>query len=174
MATYTLISSNVLSSSAASVTFSSIPATYTDLVLRWSARDDSTNYALSSLFVTFNNDGTSLYSTTEIYAGDSTPASGRTNGQPRLGLNGQGGSMDANCFSSGEMYLPSYLASQNKPSSFYYVNENNSTTAYRWLVDATAALYRSTTAISSIELKPPATKNFVSGSSFYLYGISSS
>ena len=40
MATYTLISSNVLSSSAASVTFSSIASTYTDLVLRVSARDD--------------------------------------------------------------------------------------------------------------------------------------
>jgi hypothetical protein len=69
------------------------------------------------------------------------------------------------------MYLPSYLASQNKPSSFYYVNENNSTTAFRWLVNATAALYRSTSAITSIEFKPPATKNFVSGSSFFLYGI---
>jgi hypothetical protein len=172
MATYTLISSNVLASSAASVTFTSIPATYTDLVLKWSTRDDSTNYALSAFLVTFNNDTTTLYSATEIYAGDSSPASGRTSTAGNIGLNGQGGSMDANCFSSGEMYLPSYLASQNKPSSFYYVNENNSTTAYRWLVDATAALYRSTTAISSIELKPPATKNFVSGSSFYLYGIS--
>ena len=38
--TYTLISSNVLASSAATVTFSSIPATYTDLVLRVSARNN--------------------------------------------------------------------------------------------------------------------------------------
>jgi hypothetical protein len=34
MATYTLIESQVLGSSAASVTFSAIPATYTDLVLK--------------------------------------------------------------------------------------------------------------------------------------------
>ena len=39
-ATYTLIASNTLSSAAASVTFSAIPATYTDLVLRYSARSD--------------------------------------------------------------------------------------------------------------------------------------
>ena len=37
--TYTLISSNVLSSSAASVTFSAIPATYTDLVVKTSVRE---------------------------------------------------------------------------------------------------------------------------------------
>ena len=48
--TYTLISSNVLGSSAASVTFSSIPATYTDLVLRVSARTDADDTSL----ITFN------------------------------------------------------------------------------------------------------------------------
>jgi len=55
MATYTLISSNVLTSSAASVTFSSIPATYTDLVVRLSARATTT---ASNIWVTFNGTGT--------------------------------------------------------------------------------------------------------------------
>jgi hypothetical protein len=40
--TYTLIESQVLGSSAASVTFSAIPATYTDLVLKFSSRNDDT------------------------------------------------------------------------------------------------------------------------------------
>jgi hypothetical protein len=35
--TYTLIASNTLGASAASVTFSAIPSTYTDLVVRYSA-----------------------------------------------------------------------------------------------------------------------------------------
>jgi hypothetical protein len=35
--TYTPIASNTLGASAASVTFSAIPATYTDLVMRWFA-----------------------------------------------------------------------------------------------------------------------------------------
>ena len=43
--TYTLISSNVLASSAASVTFSAIPSTYTDLVVRASIRSDATSDA---------------------------------------------------------------------------------------------------------------------------------
>ena len=53
--TYTLITSQTLASSAASVTFSSIPSTYTDLVLRVSARTD--NAAVSDgFYVGLNKD----------------------------------------------------------------------------------------------------------------------
>jgi hypothetical protein len=64
--TYTLISSNVLSSSAASVTFSAIPATFTDLVLKVNARGSDTGNYLS-IQLRFNGDTATNYSRTAIY-----------------------------------------------------------------------------------------------------------
>jgi hypothetical protein len=66
--------------------------------------------------------------------------------------------------------LPSYLASQNKPLSIIDAPEMNDTANFQ--MEAVASLYRSTTAISSIEIGLVGAGNYVSGSSFYLYGIS--
>ena len=57
--TYNLISSNVLSSSAASVTFSSIPAIYTDLVLRCSTR--GTGFSNTVLYYFNGNSSNTSY-----------------------------------------------------------------------------------------------------------------
>ena len=167
MATYTLISSNVLSSSAASVTFSSIPATYTDLVLRWSIRDDQTGP--NDLLITFNNNSSTLYSRVIVLGDGSGPdskissASTAIYGQRAV----EGTAYTSNTFGSGEMYIPSYTVSQDKPIGLNYVTENNATAA---IVVAHASLFRSTSAISEIAFTSGG--NFVSGSSFYLYGIS--
>lgn len=70
--TYTLISSNTLTSSAASVTFSSIPATYTDLVLRISSRTDAAG-ATATVAAQFNGDTTSAnYSETNLNSDGAT------------------------------------------------------------------------------------------------------
>ena len=150
--TYTLISSQVLASTTASVTFSSIPATYTDLVLRVSARDNDTG-AFQQLRITFNGDTA-------------------TNTSLRFVTSVDGSTATSNTFGNAEIYIPSYLASQNKPISNFAVQENNNATAY---INITAGLFSDTTAISSISLTPLfATVGWVSGSSFYLYGIKSS
>ena len=171
--TYTLISSNTLTSSAASVTFSSIPATYTDLVLKFSAR---TNQATSSSYcrITFNG-ASSGYSETYIQGDGSAASSGLFANRAYFGVNNTiylpGSSNTANTFGYSELYLPSYLASQNKPVSIYSATENNNATAYEAL---TAGLFSDTTAISSITLLArDGTSSFISGSSFYLYGIKS-
>jgi len=57
-----------------------------------------------------------------------------------------------------------------EPASYFQVTEDNSTTAY---VLAIANLLSSTTAISSLTFGGYGF-NFVSGSSFYLYGIKNS
>jgi len=170
--TYTLISSNVLSSSAASVTFSAIPATFTDLVLRVSARSDQATHA-SDCSLTVNSITT--YGDTDLVGNSSTAAS-------YLSLNGTnviyGGSISAasstaSTFGSLELYIPSYLASANKPISGFTVGENNSSTANQANIVAIAGLVVSTAAITSVRLAN-AGGNFVSGSSFYLYGIKNS
>jgi len=170
MATYTLISSNVLSSSAASVTFSSIPSTYTDLVLRISARcADTGTYA--GLKFTLNSDTASVYSYTVLYGTGSSGLSDRNsalaNARAPFSINADNAT--ANSFGSLEIYIPSYLASQNKPISTFGASETNATASY---MGASANLWRNTAAITSIQISEIFGTNLLSGSSFYLYGIS--
>ena len=172
-ATYTLIASNTLSSAAASVTFSAIPATYTDLVLRVSARSDFNGG--DAINFQYNNDATTKYSVTTIEGGfGTTPYSNRTTNDTQLRYTVIPTITDtSNTFSSVEMYIPSYTVAQNKPSSTFNVYENNSTTSFA--VGGWANLYRSTTAISSIKcFLVQSGASFVSGSSFFLYGIKNS
>jgi hypothetical protein len=170
--TYQLISSNVLSSSAASVTFSAIPATYTDLVLRWSGRSDVAGQAIKNVSLTFNSIGGTDYSSTRLQGDGNSAASGRVSSAASITLNfaTEGATATANTFSNNEIYIPSYAVSQNKPIGIFNAQEDNITNAY---LVAQAGLLSNTAAITSITLSV-SSDNFVSGSSFYLYGIKNS
>jgi hypothetical protein len=174
MATYTLISSNVLTTAASNLTFSAIPQTYTDLVLRVSARsNDAGSDQHSRCYVRPNN---SAYdpSYTYLYATGTTASSGREALGSQAGYRFQipNAAATSNTFCNMEFYLPSYTVTQKKPSSLFSVSENNTTTTnYSW-INATAGLMASsTTAITSLYIYDDFGQ-FIAGSSFYLYGIS--
>jgi len=167
-----LISSQTLGSSAASITFSSIPATYTDLVLRASMRSDAAA-TVKETEIIFNSDTSTNYSFTNVLGLGSNGTASQQFGTQAYGWTGKiaAASSTSNTFANVEIYIPSYTASQNKQISSTNMNENNNTA-----VEATAAvavLWRNTAAITSILFYPRAS-NFVSGSSFYLYGLRSS
>lgn len=169
--TYTLIASNTLTSSAASVTFSSIPGTYTDLVLKASVRTDVVN-PFDQLYIRFNSDSGSNYSYTALRGIPTSVTSFRGTSQAQI----RGGYTDAsqatsNTFSSNEVYIPSYTSTTNKPVSVYGAQEDNVTGAY---LEVNANLWQSSSAITSIVITTQNAANFVSGSSFWLYGIKSS
>ena len=170
--TYTLISSNVLSSSAASVTFSAIPSTYTDLVLRVSARSDAAGLTQDNIWITFNGVG-SGYSTTALTGNGSAASSNSTSSATIIraynGANSNGAT--ANSFGSAEIYIPNYAGSTAKPVSSFGVSETNSATSY---LSATAGLSSATAAITSIMTMTGNGSNWLAGSSFYLYGIKNS
>jgi hypothetical protein len=168
--TYTLITSNVLASTATSVTFSAIPATYTDLVLRLSLRA-SADGGPENVQITFNG-ATSTYSSTYVQGTGSAAASSRYTGQAIIQFPNviNGTAYTADTFGSVEIYIPSYTASQNKPLSGIGASENNATGAF---INATAALWSSTAAITSITIDQSG-GNYAIGSSFYLYGIKNS
>ena len=169
--TYTLISSNVLGSSAASVTFSAIPSTYTDLVVRLSLRNDRA-VTDGTFIMTVNNNTSSIYSYTYVQGNGSAASSARSSaGTSLTDFTLVGSSATSNTFSSLEIYIPSYTASQNKPISTFGASETN---AAAIKLNAIASLAATTAAISSIEIANNSTWQFVSGSSFYLYGISKS
>lgn len=167
--TYTLISSNTLSSSAASVTFSSIPSTYTDLVLKTSTRLDSGAVA-TALYISFNSVSAN-YSLTRIQGNGSTASSGRDSAASVwYGYASNGTGTAANTFSNVELYIPNYTGSSAKCASLIIGAEDNTSTAY---TNAEALLNSATAAITSVTFSS-ASSNFVSGSSFYLYGIKNS
>ena len=170
MATYTLISSNVLTTTAASVTFSAIPSTYTDLVVRASVRSNRAN-TQDDMRITFNS-ATTNFSYTYLRGSGSAAISGNTTADPFVWAgNIPAANATSNTFGNGELYIPSYTASQNKPSSAIMAMEDNvSSPVY---LTANANLWSNTATISTIYLYL-GFGSFVSGSSFYLYGISNS
>lgn len=170
--TYQLIASNTLGSSAASVTFSSIPNTYTDLVLKWSARTDASGSQYDSIYLKFNGNSAN-YSRVTLRGNGAAAASQIASNQTEANIliSASAPTGTANTFSNVELYIPNYAGSTNKPFSSFSAQENNTTTAF---IFANANLWSNTSAITSIALTPEIGPNFVSGSSFFLYGIKKS
>ena len=171
--TMTLIGSPVVvgSGGVSSVTFSSIPATYTDLIIKMSAR---VSYAASRMNVNLqlNGSSASIYSNIVLSgSGGSTSSGSNYTGTNEIYLDEiNANTSTANSFSNVEIYFPNYTSSANKSLSADSVYENNATEAYQVF---TAGLWSSTAAITSINLAPGA-GSFAQYSTFYLYGVSNS
>jgi hypothetical protein len=169
--TYTLISSNVLSSSAASVTFSSIPSTYTDLVIRSSARVDGAVGNSNARLQLNGETSSAYYSYTFLQGNGSSATSSNTAtgviGYIQLSRFADGAGATTNTFSNNEIYIPSYTVGISKQIYYFGAQEDNTATAYLFNL---AGLYSRSETISSITLTD-SSYNFIAGSSFYLYGI---
>jgi hypothetical protein len=163
--TYQLIESKTLGSSAASVTFSSIPGTYTDLLLKISARDSSTASAIGSYYTIAFNGGSS-YSALYLQGTASTVLTGTL---AQLAGITNTSATTSNTFNNDDIYIPNYTSTSDKSYSIDSVTENNSASSYLTLV----AGKWSGGAVTSITLTP-STGNFVQYSNFYLYGIKNS
>jgi hypothetical protein len=171
MATYYLIASNVLSTTTTTVTFSSIPATYTDLIIRFTGRSDTSGSR--DTFIALNSDSGSNYSANYMYQEGASVSAGLYSNQTNLLINDSlpGTNFNSNLFGFTEVYIPNYLESQNKQINAVYTNANYaSAVTGRYTIHAHQ--YRSTTAISTIALTGQ--NNFVAGSTFYLYGVKNS
>jgi len=171
--TYNLIASNVLTTATASVTFSSIPATYTDLVLRISTRVDRAINGPHNCQLTVNGSATSDYSQTNLAEFGVTINSTRASAAAFITTASTGNSTTANTFSSNEFYFPNYASAANKTLSLVDVVENNSAADFESAIAARAGLRSNTAAITSITLNTNG-YNYMVGSSFYLYGIKNS
>ena len=166
MATYIKIASATISAvgGAASIGFSSIPSTYTDLVFVSSIRNLDSNNGTAYIKI---NTSTANFTYRHLYGSGSAAASGTgTNETGVVNPN----NYTASTFSNSSIYFPNYAGSTNKSFSSDSVNENNATTAYGVLM---ASLWSQTTAINAIELYP-FSGNFAQYSTATLYGISKS
>lgn len=170
MPTFTQIGSAVTvgSGGAASISFSSIPADYTDLVVKVSVRGDST-FATQQMYLTFNG-STSGYSARQVYGtGSGTASDTLSNSGAAISIVNTNTSVStASTFSSSDIYIPNYAGSSNKSVSAESVTENNATAA---LAGLTAGLWSNSAAITTLTLTPQS-GNFVQHSTAYLYGVS--
>jgi len=163
--TFELISSYTATGSVASISFTSIPATFTDLCVKFSVRKDNTSIDTT---LTFNGSSANV-SSVYIY-GTGSAAGGASAVSTIYSLATQSGDT-ANTFSNGEYYIPNYAStSRYKAISHDVVNENNATAAQSYL---TAGLFSSNSAISTVTIAPTSS-NFVQYSTAYLYGVKSS
>ena len=164
-----LIAKNVLGSDTASVTFSSIVGTYTDLLLICSARTDRGNNG-DALVLQFNSDTGNNYSTRSLYGTGSAAVSTSWSSVAGIYLvqATTANSDTASTFGSSETYIPNYAGATNKSVSHTGNSENNAATSY---MSADAGLWSNTAAITALLLKPLNGTNLKSGSSFFLYGI---
>lgn len=153
---YTLIATRTLVAPSGTVTFSSIPGTFKDLVFELSGTCSATN----NLSIQFNGDTGTNYSRTYIDGNGTSATSGRN--------------VNAN-------YLPGLITSTNMMTQFAtlmsYANTNvNKTVLCRYSsagdgANSAASLWRSTSAITSVVLAT-VSGTFSTGYTFKLWGVS--
>ena len=159
-----LIESKTLGSAQASIEFTNIPNTYTDLYLLCSLRSDSVNTAAVKIFP---NSSSSNLSSRILYGSGSSAASTSTSSDYVI-IGGTNPNVStANTFSNMFVYFPNYTSSSAKSFSIDAVSENNATEAYQGIA---AALKNETTAITSIQIYANS-GNLAQYSSASLYGI---
>lgn len=161
------------SGGTSNITFSAIPQTYTDLLIKYSLRNSSGSIDAQLFY--FNNDTNPNYSM-RILIGDGSNAPGSFTNTSYLSqynnwsiffINPSGAT--ANTFSTTDVYIPNYSSSTvNKSVSTDNVTENNGTTAYQSIG---AGIWKSNSPITSITITSPLGGTFVQNSSATLYGI---
>ena len=152
--TYTPIATTTLGSAVSSYTFSSIPSTYTDLVMVFNGTSTSANISLQ-----FNGDTGANYSATRIRGNGTTASSARFTGQTYM----LGGSSE----------------STNTATVIWQVQNYSNSTTYKTgfcrgggagnQVEAYVGLWQNTASITSLTVFNTGTLN--SGSTLTLYGI---
>jgi hypothetical protein len=151
---------------SASISFTSIPQTYTDLVIKASARSTDSGSQITC-YTWINGDRSSIYKYIVLQgSGTAVGSASYTNSAIDIGqVSASSGT--SNTFGNSEIYIPNYTGSTYKSLSIDTAQENNTSTAY---LDLHAALYPKTDAVTSISIST-LVGNFVQYSTFTLYGV---
>jgi hypothetical protein len=154
--TYDPIATQTLVSAASSVTFSSIPSTYTDLVLIVNSARTASNDSVS---LEFNGDTGSNYSRLLMYGTGSSAATFRESNATLIEIGVQDTSNCTNIFN-----VINYANTTSNKSVVARANATGVRVSYG------IGVWRNTSAITSIKLATGGS-TFIAGSTFTLYGI---
>lgn len=158
--TYVALATQVLTSAASSITFSSIGAAYTDLVLVSNVKVSNVGEAVQ---IRFNSDSGNNYSFTQFQGNGTSATSSRSSNQSII-------------------YISNDSSATNYGTAITHIMNYSNTTTYKTTLgrfsEASATswvdvgLWRNTAAITSITLNVSGTsRTLSSGSTFSLYGI---
>ena len=162
--TYEPIATTTLTSATASVTFGSIPQTYTDLIL---VNYYATTTVNEDAYVQFNSDTASNYSRTHLRGNGSTAGTGRATNQTYclIDLDSSGSTLNAG------LQTVTHFMNYSNTTTYKTLLSHSGTVGGSYTgTTLIAGLWRSTSAITSI-LVGCTTNTFVVGSTFTLYGI---
>ena len=160
--TYTLISSvTVGSGGTSSVSFTSIPSTYTDLVFIASAKSNRND---SNDWCEFKINGNNMSNWILLLGNGASPDNYKTGSGLGISVGSTSG-----YFSNTQIYIPNYAGSNNKSFNAESIQENNTTTAY---LNLFSGIRNDTNPVTSVSLAPIYGTAWLQYSTFYLYGIS--
>jgi len=165
--TYTPIATTTIGSTTASYTFSSIPSTYTDLVLICSGYGASVD---GNVFVCqVNGDTGTNYSTTRLSGNGTTASSGRRTSVTRAFLSDASGL--PNSSSQISNYIVNFMNYSNTTTYKTIISRANVASGTYPATEALVNLWRNTAAINEIKVFPDPSENFAAGFTLTLYGI---
>ena len=158
-ATYDKIATYTVPSAVSSYAFTSIPSTYTDLVLISVTKSTTGN----NTRMTFNNDASALYSNTSLGGTGSSAVSRRDSGVTYMRLDWDG-------YNQTTEFNVHITNVQNYANTTTFKTAITRSGSGPTGVDALVGLYRSISAISRLDVIA-STGNFDTGTTFTLYGI---
>lgn len=164
----------ITGSGQSTITFNSIPQTYTSLQIRSTCRDTATdsNY-WKAIRMQFNSDTGANYAWHRLTGDGTTAAAGGFTAQTRINIQGAsiGSLTNTNVYGTSIVDIHDYASTtKNKTTrSFAGVNFNTTSTSEQY-ISLMSGLWLNTAAITSITLFPEGTA-FATGSVFSLYGI---
>jgi len=152
---------------ASSIAFTSIPQTYTDLVIKICARSTRAG-ADDDIYISYNGSATSY--AYRYFQGYVTSARASSGSSQYVGAMPASGAT-TNTFGNAEICIPNYTSSNYKSINSDSVTENNSATAYEALIMLMSNLWSNTSSITSITLTSGTGSNFAQYSTATLYGV---
>ena len=156
--------------SSGTITFSSIPSTYTALQIRINSKSLRTGTTATALYATVNSDTGANYAYHFLYGDGSVAGSTGSTSSTSMMIGYEAGSnagSNVNTFGTTIIDLHDYASTtRNKTFKSFAGTDNNGTGQIRLM----SGLWMSTSAVTSISLTD-AVDNFASGSTFSLYGI---
>ena len=158
---------------SSTVTFSSIPSTYSHLQIRYIARNSGTGDNFIAMKWIFNSDATAVYSNHYIYGSGAVAASSAltsttsAGGAGLLGMIKDNAAGYNNMFSAGVIDILDYANTNKYKTSRLLGGEDLNGSGRIFLLSSN---WQKTTAITQIDLSCE-TGNFMQYSSFALYGI---
>lgn len=162
--TFELISSYTATGTVATIDFTSIPSTYTDLLIDISARCNASGTDRQTQLLKFNTSTANFSNKVLQGTGSGVSSYGNTNAYAGV-INAT--TSTASTFSNIQIYIPNYAGSTNKSYSVDSVFESNATSTIQELQ---AVLWSNTAAINAIQLYPNS-GSFVQYTTAYLYGV---